>query len=197
MAPTEPVTPVPLDGPAAGGASGGEAPHASDPAARTRGRAVTRAPVRRHPGARRARTARSPAPPEGAADRTTVRRRPDGLGAPGRHALAGRPARPYDARRAVLGEPVAGGTDRRRCQEVTVTFHNSGGTAVRSGSVTFGTHIIGAPGVDWGTVESTVPLPVPIAAGERRSPAWTVCVDAWRVPLAMRVETREVSADRD
>ncbi|MFF8997884.1 hypothetical protein ACF1GW_16070 [Streptomyces achromogenes] len=80
---------------------------------------------------------------------------------------------------------------------MTVAFHNSGCTAVRSGSVTFGTHVIGALGVDWGTVESTVPLPVPLAPGARKSPVWTVCLDAWRVPLGMVIETRDVSVDWD
>lgn len=91
------------------------------------------------------------------------------------------------------GDPKRQDTDRRWCEKVTVAFHNSGGTAVRSGTVTFGTHIIGALGIDWGTVESTVDLPVPIAAGARKSPTWTVCVDAWRVPLGMHIETRDVS----
>ncbi|MEW2161529.1 hypothetical protein AB0912_00790 [Streptomyces sp. NPDC007084] len=72
-------------------------------------------------------------------------------------------------------------------------FHNTGGTAVRSGTVTFGTHIIGALGIDWATVKSTETLPAPIAAGARKDTTWTVCVDAWRVPLGMRIETRDVS----
>ncbi|WP_030780397.1 hypothetical protein [Streptomyces sp. NRRL S-920] len=76
---------------------------------------------------------------------------------------------------------------------MTVTFRNTGGSPVRSGTVTFGTHIIGALGIDWGTVESTVPLPVPVASGGERRRTWLVCVDAWRVPLGMRVETRDVS----
>ncbi|MFC9926650.1 hypothetical protein [Streptomyces sp. NPDC127190] len=76
---------------------------------------------------------------------------------------------------------------------MTVDFRNAGGTAVASGSVTFGTHIIGALGIDWGTVESTADLPVPIAAGAEKSTAWTVCVEAWQVPLGMHIETRDVS----
>ncbi|KUN27169.1 hypothetical protein AQJ11_18110 [Streptomyces corchorusii] len=32
-----------------------------------------------------------------------------------------------------------------------------------------------------------------VAPGTHRSPTWTVCVDAWRVPVGMRVETRDVS----
>ncbi|MGW1808513.1 hypothetical protein [Streptomyces sp. NPDC002078] len=91
------------------------------------------------------------------------------------------------------GTPTTGATDQRWCQRVTVGFHNSGGTAVRSGSVTFGTHVIGALGIDWGTVDSTVGLPVPIAPGAHEDHTWTVCVDAWRVPLGMHIETRDVS----
>ncbi|MFJ6085427.1 hypothetical protein ACIQI8_28940 [Streptomyces sp. NPDC092369] len=91
------------------------------------------------------------------------------------------------------GEPTREATDQRWCEDVTVAFANSGGSAVRSGSVTFGTHVIGALGIDWATVESTVELPVPIAAGARREKTWTVCVDAWRVPLGMHIETRDVT----
>ncbi|MEU6282057.1 hypothetical protein [Streptomyces sp. NPDC047028] len=84
-------------------------------------------------------------------------------------------------------------TDRRWCEKVTVPFRNSGGTAVRAGTVTFRTHVIGALGIDWSTVESTVDLPAPIGPGTHRSATWTVCVDAWRVPLGMHIETRDVS----
>ncbi|MER5385321.1 hypothetical protein ABT040_34490 [Streptomyces sp. NPDC002688] len=83
--------------------------------------------------------------------------------------------------------------DHRWCEKVTVSFRNTGGTAVRSGTVTFGTHIIGSLGIDWATIGSTETLPAPIAAGARKSRTWTVCVDAWRVPLGMHIETRDVS----
>ncbi|WP_432020624.1 hypothetical protein [Streptomyces sp. 1222.5] len=91
------------------------------------------------------------------------------------------------------GDPATADADQRWCQKVTVGFHNSGGTAVRSGSVTFGTHIIGGLGIDWGTVESTEGLPAPIGPGARTDHTWTVCVDAWRVPLGMHIETRDVT----
>ncbi|MGW3288368.1 hypothetical protein ACWDR3_27410 [Streptomyces sp. NPDC001002] len=91
------------------------------------------------------------------------------------------------------GEPSRAATDERWCEDVTVAFANSGGSAVRSGSVTFGTHVIGALGIDWATVESTEALPVPIAAGARTTKTWTVCLDAWRVPLGMHIETRDVT----
>ncbi|MFF5186540.1 hypothetical protein ACFY30_22695 [Streptomyces sp. NPDC000345] len=89
--------------------------------------------------------------------------------------------------------PVRTPTDRRWCEDVTLTFRNLGGTAVRSGTVTFGTHVIDALGTDWSTVESTEQLPAPVPPGSGKEKTWTVCVDAWRVPLGMRVETRVVS----
>ncbi|MEV0175012.1 hypothetical protein AB0I00_28325 [Streptomyces sp. NPDC050803] len=89
--------------------------------------------------------------------------------------------------------PKREAADERWCEKVTLVFDNSGGSPVRSGTVTFGTHIIGALGVDWGTVESTEELPAPIESGARKEKTWTVCVDAWRVPLGMHVETRDVS----
>ncbi|MFD4635596.1 hypothetical protein ACFVYR_14135 [Streptomyces sp. NPDC058284] len=94
-----------------------------------------------------------------------------------------------------VGDPERSPADKRWCEEVTVTFRNTGGSPVRSGTVTFGTHVIGGLGVDWATIESTVKLPAPIDPGRKRERGWTVCVDAWRVPLGMRVETRDVSVD--
>lgn len=72
-------------------------------------------------------------------------------------------------------------------------FSNTGGSPVTSGTVTFSTHIIGGLGVDWATRTSTQPLPSPIAAGSARTKTYTVCVDDWRVPLGMHIETRKVS----
>ncbi|MFI8824095.1 hypothetical protein [Streptomyces sp. NPDC053431] len=93
-----------------------------------------------------------------------------------------------------LSAPVLTDADQRWCENVTVTFRNTGGTAVRSGTVSFATHVIGALGVDWATVRSSQPLPAPIAAGATRSSTYRVCVDSWRVPLGMHVDTREVTA---
>ncbi|MFD8207277.1 hypothetical protein ACFV2S_12875 [Streptomyces sp. NPDC059695] len=84
--------------------------------------------------------------------------------------------------------------DRRWCQRVTVTFRNTGGSAVTSGTAGFSTHIIGLLGTDWATVDSRQPLPAPIAPGTARAHTYTVCVDSWRVPLGMRIDTREVTA---
>ncbi|MFF1709977.1 hypothetical protein [Streptomyces sp. NPDC058268] len=92
-----------------------------------------------------------------------------------------------------VGEPRREPAADRWCEKVTASFRNTGGSPVRSGTVTFGTHVIGALGVDWATIESTQKLPAPIDAGKTVKKTWTVCVEAWRVPLGMHVETRDVS----
>ncbi|MEU0830505.1 hypothetical protein [Streptomyces sp. NPDC005969] len=93
-----------------------------------------------------------------------------------------------------LGAPERAAADHRWCEKVTVEFRNTGGSPARSGTVTFATHIIGGLGIDWATVETTAPLPAPIDAGAAREKTYTVCVDAWRVPLGMHVETRDITA---
>lgn len=93
-----------------------------------------------------------------------------------------------------VGEPRRKPADDRWCEKVTVTFRNTGGSPVRSGTVTFGTHVIGALGVDWATIESTRKLPA-LDAGQRLEKTWPVCVDPWRVPLGMHIETRDVSVE--
>nr|WP_107471563.1 hypothetical protein [Streptomyces sp. PTY087I2] len=93
-----------------------------------------------------------------------------------------------------LSAPQRAAADKRWCEKVTVEFRNTGGSPARSGTVTFATHIIGALGVDWATITSSQPLPAPIGAGSTRSETYTVCVESWRVPLGMRVETQDVSA---
>ncbi|MER6101217.1 hypothetical protein ABT115_02445 [Streptomyces sp. NPDC001832] len=94
----------------------------------------------------------------------------------------------------VLGVPERAAADERWCEKVTVEFRNTGGSPARSGAVTFATHIIDGLGIDWATIESSEPLPAPIDAGAARTKTYTVCVDAWRVPLGMHVETRDVTA---
>ncbi|MEU0965635.1 hypothetical protein ABZ357_09490 [Streptomyces sp. NPDC005917] len=78
---------------------------------------------------------------------------------------------------------------------MTVEFRNSGGTAVRSDTITLGAHIIDLLGIDWATINSTQSLPAPSAPNSRTSGTWTVCVDDWRAPLGMHIETRVVAAD--
>lgn len=93
-----------------------------------------------------------------------------------------------------IGAPTRTGTAERWCEQVTVSFTNTGGTAARSGTVSFATHIIGALGVDWATINSTQPLPAPIAGGTTKTQTYRICVESWRVPLGMRVETQKVTA---
>ncbi|MGP4000053.1 hypothetical protein [Streptomyces sp. 8N706] len=92
--------------------------------------------------------------------------------------------------------PERSATDRRWREKVTLDLHKTGDKPVTSGAVTSGTHIIGALGIDWATIESSQGLPVPIPGGQRRRNSGTVCADAWRVPLGMHLETRQVDADR-
>lgn len=110
----------------------------------------------------------------------------------------GRPGTPTPApagpARLSVGTPLRSAAPDRWCERVTVTFTNTGGTAARSGTVGFATHIIGALGVDWATITTTQPLPAPIAGGTSKTQTYTVCVESWRVPLGMRVETRNVTA---
>ncbi|MEV5800182.1 hypothetical protein [Streptomyces collinus] len=194
--PTGSVRMVPLDGPGGGtapaGTAGGAgerpaAPPAPDATGTPTGTAGRPGP---HGGPG---PSQSPghAGPATAAPSATGR----GTAAPSRPAPGPTPSRTASPAPADLtwGAAERADTDRRWCEKVTVPFHNAGGTPVRSGTVTFGTHIIGALGVDWATVESTAALPVPIGPGARTDHTWTVCVDAWRVPLGMHVETRDVS----
>ncbi|MFF7179768.1 hypothetical protein [Streptomyces sp. NPDC008121] len=104
------------------------------------------------------------------------------------------PAPPPAPAALTLSAPVRADADTRWCERVTVTFRNTGGTPARTGTVTFATHIIGSLGVDWATIHTTQPLPGPLAAGASRTQTYTVCVDSWRVPLGMHVDTRKVTA---
>ncbi|WP_406267060.1 hypothetical protein OH779_21910 [Actinacidiphila glaucinigra] len=70
---------------------------------------------------------------------------------------------------------------------------NTGDRAATAGTITFGTHVIGLLGVDWATVRSTRAAPVPVPGGGSAKATWEVCVEAWRVPPGMHVETRDVS----
>ncbi len=103
------------------------------------------------------------------------------------------PAGPGAPAGLLIGKPALAGTDVRWCQKVTVDFLNNGDRPVTAGSVVFGTHIIGALGIDWATLTSTHPLPLPLAAGRRQTGTWRVCVDGWRVPLGMHLDTKDVT----
>ncbi|MFE0510823.1 hypothetical protein [Streptomyces sp. NPDC058964] len=188
LTPTGKVTLTPRDGTAgtgagpstASGTSEADPPEPADPGDGPGSPGPAGPPA--HPG-------RTPGPPAATASAPTA-------SAPTRPApTTPAPTRTTPASPAALTweAPAREATDKRWCEKVTVAFDNSGGTAVRSGTVTFGTHIIGALGIDWATIESTEELPVPIGAGAGREKTWTVCVDAWRVPLGMHIETRDVA----
>ncbi|MFE6227521.1 hypothetical protein [Streptomyces sp. NPDC057854] len=104
------------------------------------------------------------------------------------------PAPPPGPAVLTVSAPVTADADARWCERVTVTFRNTGGSPAASGTATFETHIVGALGIDWGTVTTSQPLPAPIAAGSARTRTYTVCVESWRVPIGMRVDTRAVTA---
>jgi len=93
----------------------------------------------------------------------------------------------------LIGVPRLADTDVRWCEKVTLDFLNTGHRPVTAGTVTFGTHIIGALGIDWATVTSTHKLPLPLAPDRRKSGSWRVCVDGWRVPAGMHLDTRDVA----
>ncbi|MFF7648665.1 hypothetical protein ACFZCY_02155 [Streptomyces sp. NPDC007983] len=105
------------------------------------------------------------------------------------------PSTPSGPAALKVGDPERTATDERWCEKVTVEFRNTGGLPVVSGKVTLSTHVIDALGLDWATLESKRKLPAPIGAGQKRVRTWKVCVDAWRVPLGMHIETRDVSVD--
>ncbi|MEY9870666.1 hypothetical protein ABH931_000120 [Streptacidiphilus sp. MAP12-33] len=81
-------------------------------------------------------------------------------------------------------------TGQRWCQRVVLTLANSGDRAATSGTVTFATHVIGALGVDWWTYQTSQPLAAPVAGHASAQESWTVCLDSWRVPDGMHMETR-------
>ncbi|MFK0255316.1 hypothetical protein [Streptomyces sp. NPDC090445] len=136
---------------------------------------------------------------------------PGGPGAPGGPGTPGSPGTPgappgttppgttpppaTTPARLVLTAPTRAPAADRWCERVTVGIANTGSTAARSGTVRFETHIIGALGIDWATVTTAQPLSAPLAGGATRTQTYTVCVESWRVPLGMHVETRKVTAD--
>ncbi|MER0481461.1 hypothetical protein ABR737_24510 [Streptomyces sp. Edi2] len=103
------------------------------------------------------------------------------------------PAGPGAPAGLLVGKPALAGTDVRWCQKVSVDFLNNGDRPVIAGSVIFGTHIIGGLGIDWATLTSSRPLPLPLAVGRRQTGTWRVCVDSWRVPLGMHLDTKDVT----
>ncbi|MFD7340042.1 hypothetical protein ACFV98_29185 [Streptomyces violascens] len=195
--PRDGVQLVPLDGSSAPGPSG---PTGAGPGSNPGTGTPSMPPGS---GASAGRTPATPVVPDPAKSAATPGRSGSG-GSSGTPKAPGTPASPSGtpsgsakpAGPAVLslGAPSRSAGDHRWCEKVTVQFRNSGGTAVKSGSVVFATHIIGMLGVDWATITSSQALPLPIPAGGVVSHTYGVCVEAWRVPLGMHVETRSVTA---
>ncbi|MFD9617804.1 hypothetical protein ACFWB2_11055 [Streptomyces virginiae] len=115
-------------------------------------------------------------------------------GTPGTTPQPPPPPPPSTPARLTLSTPVRSAAADRWCERVTVTFTNTGTTAARAGTVSFATHIIGALGIDWATITTNQPLPAPLAGGASTTRTYTVCVESWRVPLGMHVDTRTVTA---
>ncbi|TJZ50327.1 hypothetical protein FCH28_23915 [Streptomyces piniterrae] len=103
------------------------------------------------------------------------------------------PAGPDAPTGLVIGKPDLADTDVRWCEKVSIDFLNTGRRSVTSGTVTFGSHIIGPLGVDWATIDATRKLPLPLTPGERKTGTWRVCVESWRVPLGMHLDTKDVT----
>ncbi|MGW3445599.1 hypothetical protein [Streptomyces sp. NPDC001076] len=92
-----------------------------------------------------------------------------------------------------VGNVSLADTEQRWCEDVTVEFHNTGGSPATTGTVTFGTHILDSLGIDWHTVTQTRDLPTPIPADGEAENTWTLCVDSWRVPLGWHIDTLDVT----
>ncbi|MFI0906599.1 hypothetical protein ACH4TE_24190 [Streptomyces sioyaensis] len=160
------------------------------------------------PGASGARTAPSPGTPAGQGSGSTPAPAPPSPGSP--TPPGGSPPPPHGSPSPeppspalppgpgapaglLIGGPRLADTDVRWCEKVTLDFLPTGDRPVTTGTVTFGTHIIGALGIDWATVISTHKLPLPLAPGRKKSGSWRVCVEGWRVPAGMHLDTRDVA----
>ncbi|MFD9334547.1 hypothetical protein ACFWBF_09065 [Streptomyces sp. NPDC060028] len=179
--------------PATGGSSASSSTSATTPESRPAGGSAQGGAASTTPGG----SADRPGTAPGAGPTTTAPGTSGAPTSPGGH--TGPPTRPGTTPPATpaklsLSTPNRAPAADRWCEQVTVSFTNTGTTAARSGTVGFATHIIGALGVDWATITTAQPLPGPIAGGATRTQTYTVCVESWRVPLGMHVETRKVTA---
>jgi hypothetical protein len=203
VAPRDPVEFQQLGGaPAAGSSSASASTSASAPRPEPPGGSAPGGAPPTAPG-----TAQAPGTPPGRGDNTAsgTPSSPGGSGTgsgsgsgsgtpPGAPSRPGTTPPPATPAKLTLSTPARTPAADRWCERVTVTFTNIGTAAARSGTVSFATHIIGALGVDWATITTTQPLPAPVPGGAARTQTYTVCVDAWRVPLGMRIETQRVTA---
>ncbi|MCQ4084482.1 hypothetical protein NGB36_28880 [Streptomyces sp. RB6PN25] len=175
--PTAKVTMVPLP---QGGSSASPASPASS-ASSSDGSGATGSAPGPTPGASVPPGSLPPDPPGAGVSRTAPATAPSSPGS------GGRPAH------LTMSAPQDAATDVPWCQNVTVTFTNTGEVPATSGTVTFATHIIGLLGIDWGTVDTAEKVPVPIAGGVRVTRTWQICLDSWRVPLGTRLDTESAA----
>lgn len=193
----------PLPPPTAGSSSSSSSTSPSAPGSQPPGGSAAGGATTSTPGGSGSRPGTTP----GATPPTGPSSTPGGVGTSGGSGAAGAPTSPSTkpgtatpapppatAAQLSVGTPIRTAAADRWCEQVTVTFANTGGSAARSGTVGFATHIIGALGVDWATITTTQPLPVPIAGNTTKTQTYLVCVEPWRVPLGMHVETQKVTA---
>nr|WSW44943.1 hypothetical protein OG296_18375 [Streptomyces sp. NBC_01001] len=176
VAPRAPVEFQQLAGsPSSTTSTSASAPGSQSPAASARSGATTAPPGTTPP----------PQPPPGASP---------SVPAPGTPTPKPGTTPPATPARLTLSPPTRTPAADRWCENVTMGFTNTGTTPTRSGTVSFATHIIGALGIDWATITTTQPLPTPIPGGTTKTQTYTVCVESWRVPLGMHIETRATTA---
>ncbi|WP_328621005.1 hypothetical protein [Streptomyces sp. NBC_00354] len=181
VAPRAPVEFQQLAGsPSSTTSTSASAPGSQSPAASARSGATTTPPGTTPPG-----TAPPPQPPPRASP---------SVPAPGTPTPKPGTTPPTTPARLTLSPPTRTPAADRWCENVTMGFTNTGTTPTRSGTVSFATHIIGALGIDWATITTTQPLPTPIPGGTTKTQTYTVCVESWRVPLGMHIETRATTA---
>ncbi|WP_234320891.1 hypothetical protein [Streptomyces katrae] len=181
VAPRTPVEFQQLAGaPSSTTSTSASAPGPQGPAASARSGATTTPPGTTPPG-----TAEPPQPPPETAPPAP---------APGTPTPKPGTTPPATPAKLTLSPPTRTPAAERWCENVTVGFTNTGTTPIRSGTVSFATHIIGALGIDWATITTTQPLPAPIPGGTTKTQTYTVCVEPWRVPLGMHTETRTTTA---
>lgn len=104
--------------------------------------------------------------------------------------LGGLPLRPGPL---TVSAPSDAADGHNWCEDVTVTFGNSGSAPVTSGRATFRTAVVGPLGFVWGVYPTTVDAPLPLAAGARVTTTYDLCLSPWQVPPGLRMKTTGVT----
>jgi hypothetical protein len=147
-----------------------------------------------------------PTPPAAA---STKKRFPSGspspavtgiVGPPGRPDVSPAPADPTpspDPRRwspdpLTAGPPQDTPGGQPWCEDVTVTYTNSGTRQVTSGQATLVSQVTDAFGYVWGSYRTPVALPLPIAPGTAATSSYDLCLAPWQVPPGTHLETTAV-----